>query len=116
MRSTTMVARERDFDLGGEFCNASFGDARLSRRLVRVAGSFAVEPAASFPTLAENDSELEATYRFLNNERVTPERILGPHVRQTLKRCGQSPRVVVAHDTSECNFGKGARIDLGRVG
>jgi hypothetical protein len=104
------------FELRKEYGRAKFGDRRLTRRLVRMTAAIAPEPSASFPTMAENDSELEATYRFLNNERVTAERIVAPHVRQTVRRCREARRVVVAHDTTEFNFGKGARADLGRVG
>ncbi len=103
-------------DLGTEYGRAKFGDRRLTRRLLRMSALIAFEPAASFPTMAENDAELEATYRFLNNERVTAERIVAPHVRQTARRCYGAKRVVVAHDTTEFNFGKGARADLGLVG
>ena len=105
-----------EFELHREYGRARFGDRRLARRLLRVTAAIAPEPAASFPTMAENDGELEATYRFLNNERVTAERIVAPHVRQTVRRCREAERVVVAHDTTEFNFGKGARADLGLVG
>jgi Transposase DNA-binding/Transposase DDE domain len=104
------------FDLRREYRGARFGDERLNRRLLRIAAATGVEPSASFPTLAENDSELEATYRFLNNERVSAEQIAAPHLRQTVSRCRGAKRIVVAHDTTEFNFGKGRRADLGRVG
>jgi hypothetical protein len=73
------------------------------------------EPGASFPQAAKSEADLEGTYRFLNNDRVTAERILAPHVRATLARIGEGP-VVVAHDTTEFNFGTSPREDLGQVG
>lgn len=103
-------------DVGAEYEGAEFGDARLARRLISVAGLVAVEPDSSFPAAAGGDASLEATYRFLNNDRVTPERILAPHVRRTVERCTEAERVVVAHDTTELNFGDSQREDLGRVG
>ena len=72
-------------------------------------------PEASFPIAAANDSELEATYRFLNNPTVRGAAILEPHIRATRERCAGAA-VVVAHDTTEFNFGKERRKDLGRVG
>jgi hypothetical protein len=100
-----------------EYEDAWLGDARLNGRLVRIATGLSGEPAASFPEAAANDAELEATYRFLGNDRVTPDEILAPHVRQTVRRVHESAdAVVVAHDTTEFNFGRSAREDLGRVG
>jgi hypothetical protein len=99
-----------------EYRGVSFGDARLERRLLRLAASLSVAPAASFPVAANDDAELEATYRFLNNERVTAEEIMRPHQARTVERCRAADVVVVAHDTSEFNFGKSGREDLGHVG
>jgi hypothetical protein len=102
--------------LAAEYQDAELGDERLQHRLVQVAGAVAAEPAASFPLAAGNDAELEATYRFLNNDRVSAEAILAPHRRQTAMRARDATTVVVAHDTTEFNFGKSSRRDLGRVG
>jgi Transposase DNA-binding/Transposase DDE domain len=110
------LARQRNFSLLTEYRDARFGDARLTYRLMRLVAALSVEPRASFPVAAKDDAELEATYRFLNNERVTADQIMAPHQRRTVERCGDAKRVVVAHDTTEFNFGKSAREDLGRVG
>ncbi|HEX2612847.1 MAG TPA: IS4 family transposase [Fibrobacteria bacterium] len=101
----------------GEYEGASLGDARLGRRLVRIALQAVAGPQESFPTTAGSDSELEGTYRFLSNPKVTAEEILAPHVRQTVRRAAKVVGdVVVAHDTTEFNFGQTGRQDLGRVG
>lgn len=102
--------------LKDEYRAAELGDKRLAGRLLKVAMNAAAAPDASFPSAAGNDAELEATYRFLNNERVTAEAILAPHQRETIRRARASSAVVVAHDTTEFNFGKTPRRDLGRVG
>lgn len=99
-----------------EYQNAGLGDRRLDERLALIASRLAERPEASFPRAAANDSELEATYRFLNNPRATPESILAPHVRETVRRGREAGRLVVAHDTTEFNFGKTPRKDLARVG
>lgn len=100
-----------------EYEGAELGDLRLGRRLVRLASRVATAPESSFPTRAESDSQLEATYRFLGNEKVDPSEILAPHARQTVRRASEvGGDVVVAHDTTEFNFGKTGRRDLGRVG
>lgn len=107
---------QQDVDLAREYRAVGFGDERLRRRLLRVAALVAAEPEASFPAATGNDADLEATYRFLNNQRVTADEIMEPHVAQTVRRAGGVERVVVAHDTTELNFGRSGRADLGRVG
>ncbi len=101
----------------GEYEGADLGDARLGRRLVKLATRAAGGPDGSFPKRAETDSDLEATYRFLGNEKVSASEILAPHIRQTVRRAREvTGTVVVAHDTTEFNFGQTGRQDLGRVG
>jgi hypothetical protein len=76
--------------------------------------ALAAHPANSLPNAAGSVSALEATYRFLGNEKVTPERILAPHVAATIERALQCRRVVIAHDTTEFIFpGKSRRAELG---
>src|ERR1700733_4399103 len=106
----------RDGFLETEVAGAEFGDRRLSRRLEQVVGASLAGPSSSFPAMSEGDSALEGTYRFLNNERVTPEAILAPHFRATAARVRSANSVVIAHDTTEFSFGANARGDLGRVG
>lgn len=98
-----------------EFEGADLGDERLNRRLSKLAECFAVAPAASFPKLTSSDGELEGVYRFLGNERTTPEKILGPHLVKTKERVGARP-ILAVHDTTELAFGGLAeRAGLGRI-
>lgn len=107
-RSVSEVVAE----LGG----SDLGDARLNARLRRVAGAVATNPARSFPKLATSDAELEATYRFLNNPRVTAEGILEPHFRATAERSRQFDSVLVVHDTTTFLFdGEDRRPGLGWI-
>ncbi len=96
-----------------EFRGARLGDGRNEVRLEIIAGQAAFEPAASLPQQAGSGAALEATYRFLSNRGVSFASIMGPHVRATVARCAEQERVVVAHDTTEFNFGK--REELGRL-
>jgi hypothetical protein len=99
-----------------EFRGAELGDKRLASRLLSVAVNAAAAPDVSFPLAAGNGAQLEATYRLFNNKRVTAEGIRAPHLRETIRRAQAASSVVVAHDTTEFNFGKTPRQDLGRVG
>jgi hypothetical protein len=110
-----MVQTPRPLDLAAEMSGAEFGDARLGRRLVRIVEAVVEAPDKSFPSLFD-DTALEGAYRFFNNEEVTPERILEPHVTATLARMTDQPVTLVVHDTSTMSFDPdGARRGLGRV-
>lgn len=96
-----------------EFRGSRLGDARNEARLEVIAGQAAFDPAASLPRQAGSDAALEATYRFLGNRDVSFASVTAPHVRATVARCAEQGRVVVAHDTTEFNFGD--REELGRL-
>jgi hypothetical protein len=101
-------------EIRGEVASADLGDKRLTERLVRLAEQLAKAPDQSFPKAAGSNAALEATYRFLGNEAVTPEAILAPHAAATLARCSAANTIFVPHDTTEFRFST-ARKGLGRV-
>jgi hypothetical protein len=110
-----MVQKRRPVDLAAEMSGAEFGDARLSRRLGKIVETVQGAPDRSFPSLFD-DGQLEGAYRFFNNEAVTPEGILQPHVAATVARMAAEPVALVVHDTSTMSFDPdGARRGLGRV-
>ena len=55
-------------ELGG----ANLGDARLNRRLVRVAERLGARPGASIPVACGGWAETQAAYRLLAHEAVRP--------------------------------------------
>jgi hypothetical protein len=81
-----------------EFSGTDLGDARLEKRVLKIADTLAAMPDESFPTLTSNDSELEALYRFLNNDKVEADLVLAPHYRETVRRSALEKIVVVIHD------------------
>jgi hypothetical protein len=99
-----------------EFTGADLGDLRLSKRLVGIAERMAEQPDRSFPKAVRGESELEAVYRFFQNEKVTWTGVMAPHIARTVGRAaGCTEPVVVAHDTTEFAFGGEARVELGRL-
>ena len=99
-------------ELGG----AELGDKRLTKRLATIAERIGGAPGESFPKLARSDAELEGTYRFLNNPKVTPEAILAPHFRATRARACEAGKVLVLHDTTVFIFdGEERRPGLGFI-
>lgn len=106
---------ERRSGIADEVRDADFGDRRLSRRLEVIAETMSKDPSRSFPeACGDDDSALEATYRFLSNDGVTPAALLEPHFQATIERMAAVPEVLVVHDTTEFTF-SGNREGLGRV-
>ena len=93
------------------------GDARLNRRTKQIARSLAAQPELGFPQALATEAELEGLYRFLSNEKVTPEKLLAPHVDATIQRMRSEELTLVLHDNTEFRFGgEKGRKDLGKVG
>jgi len=87
-----------------EFSSADLGDRRLNRRIVRIAKSLAAAPKESIPSACDGLAETLAVYRFLDNEKVTLQKVLTPHVEQTCRRMRKHPVVLVAQDTTELDY------------
>jgi hypothetical protein len=102
--------------ISGEFAGVELCDRRLNGRALKIVEAVAAAPDDSFPNMTADDGELEAVYRFLNNDRVELDPLLGPHFRQTARRAEQSGRVLVIHDTTGFSFGgETRRKGLGRM-
>ena len=90
--------------LSEEVENAKFGDQRLSHRLEKIAEELGCRPNQSIPGATSGRAEMEAAYRFFDNDKVTPEKILAPHYAATIKRINQSDFVLLAQDSSEIDL------------
>lgn len=84
--------------------SADLGDERLNRRLALVLRRLADQPGKSIPAALRGWGETQAAYRFFDNEKVTPEKVLAPHREATLQRAQQHPVVLCVQDTSELDF------------
>jgi hypothetical protein len=109
-------AAERTRMVVQEFEWASFGDARLSYRVQRIAKAVAAQPALSFPQALATEAELEGLYRFLRNDKVTPETIQQPHEVATVQRIAEHKEALAVHDNTEFRFSGQGRAGLGKVG
>ena len=99
-----------------ELSQANFSDVRLNKRF-----SVLAEQLASQPSLPINQASLDwaaskGAYRFFDNEKVTPEAILKPHLSSTEARLRGHKRIIAVQDTSSLNFSKHwATADLGPI-
>ena len=87
-----------------ELGSAKLGDRRLDKRLAIIVEAFANLPQASIPQATSLWSKTKAAYRFLNNQKVTPEKILQPHQQATQQRVGQKKVVLAVQDTTSLNY------------
>lgn len=87
-----------------ELIGAEFNDNRLRNRLITIVDAFARQPEASVPQACGGASEAKAAYRFLDNQKVTPEAILAPHVKWTRERAKECSVVLAVQDTTEIDL------------
>jgi hypothetical protein len=90
--------------LSGEFVGCQFGDARLTSRIVKLADDTAQKPNLSIPAALISKADIEGCYRFFNNDRVSPEKILQPHIARTYQRMSDCPYVLLVQDTTELDL------------
>lgn len=101
---TTDGTQEPEDWVVAETSSVELGDERLNRRLELVLRRLAAQPDKSIPAASRGWSETQAAYRFFNNEKVTPEKVLAPHQEATLQRARLHPLVLCVEDTSELDF------------
>lgn len=92
-----------DAERVGKEAACELGDVRLER----IVGTMRKRPSASLPAMFADESESEAVYRFLRNERLSLGRVLRGHVAHTVARAQSLRTVVVLHDTTEFSFATG---------
>jgi hypothetical protein len=83
------------------FGASALGDARRTRRLIQIAATMAIAPAASLPTLFPDFHQLKGCYRFLANPHVEAPGILSGVYADTVTRAAGRPRLLLIADTSE---------------
>jgi hypothetical protein len=99
------------------FGSVDVGDARRTRRLVRMATGMARDPAQSLPQQAGAASALKGAYRLLDTDAVTFATLLAPHLEQTRARATNGALTLLVQDTTELDFtGHRATQGLGPIG
>lgn len=86
-----------------EVAGCQFEDVRHGKRFRTLLGQLSEQVGGSIPFACQDWAATKAAYRFLSNERISEENILGGHFLCTRKRtaaAGASP-VLILHDTTE---------------
>jgi len=107
------VSKKRARPVADVLAEADLGDARRSRRLGQLTAALAANPTASLPKAVGSEAAREAAYRLLNNDSVSLEAVLRPHVEDTVERASSIGCIYVVSDTTELRFSGEAREGLG---
>jgi hypothetical protein len=87
-----------------ESASVDLGDERLNYRYARILSSIGNRPNLSIPAGCLGRAEMEATYRFTDNPRVTFQKILAPHSQCTLRRAADHKVALFVQDTTELDL------------
>jgi hypothetical protein len=84
-----------------ELATADLGDARLTKRLVRIVADKLANPTASIPQASGSWAATKASYRFLASEHLAADSIRAAHLDATRSRIQHHTTVLVLQDTTE---------------
>jgi hypothetical protein len=101
---TTQLKPQNSVTLKDEVVSADLGDERLNARLGRIVEELGANPNLSIPAATSKRAEMEAAYRFFDNDSVTPDRILQPHMEATHERISQCDIVLLVQGTTELDL------------
>jgi hypothetical protein len=90
--------------LKDEVQGAALGDQRLTKRLGKIVEQLGAKPNMSVPAATHGRAEMEAAYRFFDNDKVSPEKILQPHIEATRERISQAETVLLVQDTTDLDL------------
>src|SRR5947207_3195688 len=83
---------------------ADFGDERREARYQVLLEQLSDKPSLSIPAACGGQAETAAAYRFFDNEKTTPAKVLAPHRNATLERIRAEAVVIAAQDTTEVDL------------
>lgn len=87
-----------------EMESVDLGDERLDARIAIVLSDLGNHPNASIPAACKGRAEMQAAYRFFDNDKVSFEKVLAPHVRRSLQRMAGHETVLLVQDSSEIDL------------
>jgi hypothetical protein len=87
-----------------EMNDVDLRDKRLNQRLKQILSDLAERPTASIPAACGGKAETTAAYRFFDNDKVLPQRILDPHYQKTKERIAAQKVAICVPDTTELDL------------
>jgi Transposase DNA-binding/Transposase Tn5 dimerisation domain/Transposase DDE domain len=99
-RSDAMIAAWAE----AEVAEADLGDERLDDRLVILLSDLGNRPNLSIPAACGGRAEMKAAYHFFDNDKVTFEKVIEPHIARTKERMSEHAVVLLVQDTTEIDL------------
>ena len=100
-----------------QFSSAQLGDARRSKRLVKVARALAEDPRGTLHGAIKDPAGLAAAYRLLGSAEATLESVTAPHRRNVFEACRAPGDVLLIEDTTTLNYSTLQHVEgLGWIG
>jgi len=87
-----------------ELEEVSLGDKRLNKRIIELASNISKGPGLPLNQVSDDWSAVKASYRLFDNNKITPDKILEPHIDKTVKRAQEYPYIFIIQDTSVVDF------------
>jgi hypothetical protein len=87
-----------------EAASVKLGDERLDGRMAIVLSALGNRPTLSIPAACGGRAEMQAAYRFFDNDKVTFAKVLAPHYERTLQRLAGHEVVLLVQDTTEIDL------------
>ena len=78
-----------------EMATADLGDERLDARVAILLSALGSRPNLSIPAACGGRAEMQAAYRFFDNDKVTFAKVLSPHIQRTRERVAQQAVVLL---------------------
>ena len=101
--------------LTAELRGLDLGDKRLNERQAILLDKLAASPKESLPGATCSWAELQAAYRFCDNKRVTPKKVLSPHRAATIERIRCQAVVLIPQDTTEFVLDRDPKKGFGKL-
>ena len=87
-----------------EFETLELGDARRTRRLIRLMDDLSAQPTGSIPLASGCGAETKVAYRLLDNDALDGREILEVHTQRTAERMQGCWFVLCIQDTTELDL------------
>ncbi|MDB4614648.1 transposase DNA-binding-containing protein, partial [bacterium] len=90
--------------VGDELRSVDLRDKRLEKRMLSLLETLSKASSASIPTACDDRAEMEAAYRFFDNDKVDFETVLAPHIVATYARVARQKVALLVQDTTELDL------------
>ena len=102
-----MTIKKRSGDISWtveEFPKVNLQDKRLNKRCQKIASDLEQQPTDPINQASEDWADTKAAYRFFDNSKVTPDKIISAHGGRTVKRMKKHALALAIQDTSFLNY------------